>query len=55
MTAAKLIAPAIETLFATGFDWFVTAAFFFASKDFNVSMVFLFISVKNLKIFCIDT
>lgn len=43
MTAAKLIAPAIETLFATGFDWFVTAVFFFASKDFNVSMACLFI------------
>lgn len=23
MTAAKLIAPAIETSFAAGFDWFV--------------------------------
>lgn len=23
MTAAKLIAPAIETSFAVGFDWFV--------------------------------
>uniref|UniRef100_A0A3Q4H078 Intraflagellar transport protein 88 homolog n=1 Tax=Neolamprologus brichardi TaxID=32507 RepID=A0A3Q4H078_NEOBR len=43
MTAAKLIAPAIETLFATGFDWFVTAVFFFASKDFN--------AVETLKAF----
>lgn len=29
MTAAKLIAPAIETSFATGFDWFVTDVFVF--------------------------
>lgn len=27
MTAAKLIAPAIETSFATGFDWSVTVNF----------------------------
>ena len=27
MTAAKLIAPAIETSFATGFDWLVTVVF----------------------------
>lgn len=29
MTAAKLIAPAIETSFATGFDWFVTFKIYF--------------------------
>lgn len=28
MTAAKLIAPAIETSFATGFDWLVTVVDF---------------------------